>query len=157
MKQFFTGFLETPVGKLRVTTTEEAVTHVMFDERILGQTSPQPDVLKQAIKQLQEYFAGKRKVFDLPLAPEGTPFRQSVWDCLTQIDFGETRCYGDLAATLNNPKASRAVGAANGANPISIIIPCHRVIGKQGKLTGYAGGLSRKSWLLDFEGISFKP
>ena len=103
-------------------------------------------------RQLDEYFAGRRQRFELPLAPQGTAFQQAVWQALLQIPFGQTRCYSALAAEIERPKAVRAVGAANGANPIAIIIPCHRVIGSDGSLTGYAGGLPRKALLLKLEG-----
>jgi len=103
--------------------------------------------------QLNEYFHGGRKSFDLPLAPEGTPFQQAVWKELLRIPFGQTRSYGDVAKRLGRPTLTRAVGAANGANPIPIIIPCHRVIGADGSLTGYGGGLEIKSKLLAHEGV----
>lgn len=107
-----------------------------------------------AARQLTEYFAGDRRSFDLNLAPRGTEFQKSVWTALGEIPFGETRSYGELAKAIGRPTASRAVGAANGANPISIIVPCHRVIGASGKLTGYAGGLETKQRLLEFEGAA---
>ncbi|MDN0200821.1 methylated-DNA--[protein]-cysteine S-methyltransferase [Streptomyces sp. S.PNR 29] len=105
----------------------------------------------EAEEQLEAYFAGELKEFTLPLRLSGTPFQRSVWDQLCRIPYGETRTYGDLAAALGNPTASRAVGLANGRNPIGIIVPCHRVIGAGGSLTGYGGGLDRKKRLLDFE------
>lgn len=108
-------------------------------------------VLVETARQLAAYFAGERQVFDLPLAPEGTAFQQMVWTALTKIPFGETRTYGQQAALIRRPSASRAVGAANGKNPIGIIVPCHRVIGTNGTLTGYAGGLAMKQWLLEHE------
>ncbi|HEY5920892.1 MAG TPA: methylated-DNA--[protein]-cysteine S-methyltransferase [Kofleriaceae bacterium] len=108
-------------------------------------------VLRATAKQLEEYFAGERRAFDLPLAPRGTGFQQLVWRALTAIPFGETRSYGELARAIGRPSASRAVGAANGKNPISIIVPCHRVIGASGDLTGYGGGLPAKRWLLAHE------
>lgn len=104
-------------------------------------------------QQLDGYFAGERDHFSVPIAAEGTPFQQSVWQALTRIPFGETWSYQQLADEIGNPKAVRAVGLANGKNPVSIIVPCHRVIGKNGKLTGYAGGVERKSALLKLEGI----
>ena len=104
------------------------------------------------VAQLREYFAGKRRVFDGPLAPEGTDFQQRVWRCLCEIPYGATISYGELAARVGNFKASRAVGLANGRNPIPIVIPCHRVIGKNGTLVGYGGGLSIKRTLLAIEG-----
>jgi methylated-DNA-[protein]-cysteine S-methyltransferase len=107
--------------------------------------------LTRAVAQLNEYFAGRRTAFDLPLDPHGTPFQQQVWEQLLAIPYGETRSYLDLARKLGNPNATRAVGAANGRNPISIIVPCHRVIGSSGKLTGFAGGLEIKERLLNLE------
>jgi len=107
--------------------------------------------LKPAFEQIRAYFAGELKVFDLPLAPRGTPFQQKVWQALLRIPYGATVSYQDVAVMIDNPKAVRAVGGANGANPIALIIPCHRVIGKNGKLVGYGGGLFLKSHLLDLE------
>ena len=120
-------------------------------------TKPQPDwredraPLRETIRQLKAYFAGDLEDFDLPLAPMGTPFQQSVWKRLCDIPYGKTISYGELARRVGNPKASRAVGLANGSNPIPIIIPCHRVIGSNGKLTGYGGGLPIKEKLLSLE------
>ena len=102
-------------------------------------------------EQLQQYFAGERTDFDLPLAPVGTPFQEEVWRALREIPYGETASYGELAARIGRPSAARAVGMANGSNPISIVLPCHRVIGASGNLTGYAGGVERKRFLLDLE------
>jgi methylated-DNA-[protein]-cysteine S-methyltransferase len=108
-------------------------------------------VLAATAAQLREYFAGTRTTFDLPLAPEGTPFQKLVWDQLLEIPYGVTRSYGEVARAIGRPAASRAVGAANGKNPIAIIIPCHRVIGADGTLTGYGGGMPTKQWLLEHE------
>jgi methylated-DNA-[protein]-cysteine S-methyltransferase len=108
-------------------------------------------VLKEAARQLQAYFAGELKVFDLPLAPRGTDFQKSVWNALLEIPYGQTRSYSQIAAAIGSPKAVRAVGAANGQNPIPIVIPCHRVIGSSGKLVGFGGGLPLKRMLLDLE------
>ncbi|MCU1485304.1 MAG: methylated-DNA (protein)-cysteine S-methyltransferase [Actinomycetia bacterium] len=110
-----------------------------------------PAPFEEAIRQLDEYFAGERTEFDLVLEPEGTPFQLDVWHALLEIPFGETWGYGELARHIGRPTASRAVGAANGRNPISIVIPCHRVIGADGSLTGYGWGTARKSWLLEHE------
>ena len=112
-------------------------------------------VTKEAKQQLSEYFNQQRKAFDLPLAPVGTQFQQNVWQQLCAIPYGETCSYADIAKQLNNPNAVRAVGSANGKNPISIVVPCHRVIGANGTLTGYAGGLTRKAALLTLENPNF--
>jgi methylated-DNA-[protein]-cysteine S-methyltransferase len=112
---------------------------------------PDNAIIQQTCKQLDEYFAGKRKIFDLPLSPVGTPFQQKVWKALQQIPYGETISYAQLAQSVDNPKACRAVGSANGKNPVAIIIPCHRVINTGGKLGGYAYGLEIKKQLLDLE------
>ena len=150
----FYGWMNTPVGLLIVEANDDGVTKVEFEAPepvdVLPEAKPNP-VVELALQQLEEYFAGKRQQFDLPLAAKGTEFRQQVWGALLDIPYGDTTSYSDIAHTLNNHKAVRAVGAANGANPIAIVVPCHRVIGKNGTLTGYAGGLNRKAWLLDFE------
>jgi methylated-DNA-[protein]-cysteine S-methyltransferase len=109
------------------------------------------ELLERTREQLDRYFAGELTAFDLPLDPAGTPFQRQVWDELVRIPIGETISYGELARRVGRPGSARAVGAANGQNPISIVIPCHRVIGSDGKLTGYGGGLPRKAWLLDHE------
>jgi len=119
--------------------------------KIGWQENPDHPVLKAAQAQLDEYFRGERHEFDLPLAAQGTEFQQQVWQSLTQIPYGTTMSYGDLARKLGNPDATRAVGLANGKNPISIIVPCHRVIGADGSLTGFGGGVGRKRFLLDLE------
>lgn len=113
--------------------------------------SPDDPLLRRAAEQLAEYFAGSRREFDLPLAPRGTGFQARVWEELKRIPYGETISYGELARRVGDPNASRAVGLANGRNPVSILIPCHRVIGASGKMTGYGGGIERKIALLDLE------
>ena len=118
-----------------------------------GIDAPTKAVLARTQAQLEEYFAGGRTEFDVPLAPQGTAFQQAVWMLLRDIEFGSTTTYGELAARLGRPSASRAVGAAVGRNPIGLIVPCHRVIGASGALTGYAGGIERKTWLLTHEGV----
>lgn len=137
--------MKTPVGELTIVTEGEAVVSIHF-----GGGGEWPSGHK-VIAQLEEYFAGRRKTFDVPLALRGTPFQLSVWNALRQIEYGETRSYSDIARVIGRPAAVRAVGAANGANPIPIIIPCHRVIGRTGALTGFGGGLDVKRRLLDFE------
>lgn len=150
------SYLETPIGKMTLQATDDGVAGAWFEMQTtepshLGQRQENHPVLVHAKKQLQEYFEGKRFVFDIPLAAQGTPFQMNVWQALTQIDYGKTCSYQDIADSIHNPKAVRAIGLANGKNPISVIVPCHRVIGKNGKLTGYAGGIERKAWLLEHE------
>jgi len=146
--------MESPVGVLRLVSDGTAITSVMFDpdEGPVGERDDTHEVLVAARTQLEAYFAGDLKDFDLPLAAAGTPFQQRVWEALRRIDYGETVTYGEIARRLGLPPgASRAVGLANGRNPIAIVVPCHRVIGSKGKLVGYAGGLDRKQKLLSLE------
>jgi methylated-DNA-[protein]-cysteine S-methyltransferase len=157
MKQFFFSSLCTPIGDLGIFSENDAIYRVEFIDMVkdhdlldLG-NQKENDLTLLAKQQLEQYFANDRVAFDLPLAPQGTQFRQQTWQALLKIPFGETRYYSQQAELMNNKKAVRAVGTANGANPIAIVIPCHRVIGKNGSLTGYAGGLHRKAWLLNFE------
>jgi len=148
-------FLDTPIGTLRLVSDGRHLTQVEFPNHHgdVGKDQQRSDpVLKACARQLREYFAGKRRVFDLPLAAEGTDFQKSVWAALSEIPYGEMRSYGDIARVIGNPKAVRAVGGANGKNPLSIIVPCHRVIGSDGSLTGFGGGLSIKKKLLGLEG-----
>lgn len=159
MNELYRSTLPTPLGELAIFANKHALYRVEFidslNEQDLTENSPTENQLTlRAKNQLLQYFAGEITMFDLPLAPQGTPFRQQTWQALQQIPYGETRCYSEQAELMNNKKAVRAVGAANGANPIAIIIPCHRVIGKNGSLTGYAGGLHRKEWLLNFEQLN---
>lgn len=140
--------MQSPVGAVTVFSDGEAITEIRFGD--FGGDEPDA-VITQAIKQLGEYFEGKRKSFELPLKPCGTPFQKSVWSALRDIPYGETRNYGDIAKSVGNEKACRAVGMANNKNPIAIVIPCHRVIGADGSLTGYAAGLDIKKYLLDME------
>lgn len=151
-------YIESPIGQLLLTANGEALTGVYMNEHKNGAglgadwVDGETPVIAEAKRQLAEYFAGTRQTFDLPVAPpSGTPFQHSVWQELRNIPFGETITYGELARRVGDANASRAVGAANGRNPISIIVPCHRVIGASGKLTGYAGGESRKAFLLAHE------
>jgi methylated-DNA-[protein]-cysteine S-methyltransferase len=145
-----TRYLESPVGLIEIQSTEQGLRAVSFVETRSFETEENAHN-SLTINQLCEYFDGKRKAFDLIFDLEGTPFQQRVWQALLTIPFGKTRSYMDIARALGDPKAIRAVGTANGSNKIAIIIPCHRVIGSDGSLTGYAGGLHRKKWLLDFE------
>lgn len=149
----------TLIGDLTVIADDDAITAVYMIEHLhapdhatFGPVADGDDTLcQQAESQLREYFAGERQEFDLPLAPQGTEFQQKVWMALRTIAYGETETYGEVAARIGSPSASRAVGLANGRNPISIIVPCHRVIGADGSLTGYGGGIERKKVLLELE------
>jgi methylated-DNA-[protein]-cysteine S-methyltransferase len=150
--------IESPVGKLKLVASDQGLVAVLWerekpfrvrlDEMVPDEQHP---ILLQTERQLGEYFAGQRKDFSVPLDMRGTRFQKNVWEALLAIPFGETRSYGQLAKQLGNAGASRAVGAANGRNPISIIVPCHRVIGSTGKLTGFGGGLDVKAQLLELE------
>ena len=158
----FYTYYNSPFGKIALTANEQGLTSLTFMDGKKQFTLPtdhqeNPDKFRQVCQQLTEYFNGDRKVFELPLAAQGTPFQQKVWQKLTNIKQGETKTYAWLAKEINNEKAVRAVGTANGANPIGLIVPCHRVIGSNGKLTGYAGGLALKAKLLMHESAQFKP
>ncbi len=144
---------EFPLGFLWLAAEGEVLTHVAFegDQPLEGQKTECTPLLAEAARQLDEYFTGQRRDFDLPLEPRGTPFQRRVWREVMAIPYGKTRSYKDVAVNIDNPKAVRAIGLANGRNPIAIIIPCHRVIGSSGKLTGYGGGLEVKQFLLDLE------
>ena len=149
---------ESPIGKLLLASTERGLCNIWFERHSAkAKASLAPDshedraALRNVIRQLQAYFAGELETFDVALAPEGTPFQQKVWSELLAIPYGETISYGELARRIGNANASRAVGLANGSNPIPIIVPCHRVIGSNGKLTGYGGGLPIKEKLLALE------
>jgi methylated-DNA-[protein]-cysteine S-methyltransferase len=144
--------MQSPLGTLRLyAANDELVGVYLPDAEAPTGATGRSDVLVRTARQLTEYFAGQRRVFDLPLGPQGTGFQTLVWRTLLQIPYGETWSYGQLARAIGRPAASRAVGAANGRNPIPIIVPCHRVIGSNGDLTGYGGGLPIKRWLLDHE------
>jgi methylated-DNA-[protein]-cysteine S-methyltransferase len=144
-----TSIVATGCGWLSIFTSDTAVKAIDFADSFSN--TKENALSKLAAKQLSEYIAGKRTCFDLPLQPDGTAFQQQVWQALLKIPFGETASYLDIAVAVGNRKACRAVGAANGKNPIPIIIPCHRIIGSNGKLTGYASGLPRKTYLLALE------
>ena len=167
--------MESPIGYLLMTSDGKSITRLFMEDHEGGPTAnadfttkkvharfgslPKPDweenktipVVREAVQQLNDFFNGKRSEFDLPLDPDGSEFQRAVWKELTRIPFGKTISYGELAKRIGKPDAPRAVGLANGKNPISIIVPCHRVIGSSGKLTGYGGGLDRKEWLLEHE------
>jgi len=148
--------MESPVGRLLLAGDETGLQRVAFAE---GGKALQPESdwredarpLRQAVAQLNAYFAGDLRTFDLPLRMEGTPFQLAVWRALRDIPYGETASYGEIARRVGTPQGSRAVGLANGSNPIAIVVPCHRVIGSNGKLTGYGGGLNNKETLLALE------
>ncbi len=151
--------LDSVLGPMTVVAEDGAIVgiwmddqrHLPPDEKFGHPDSGDSAVLKEAERQLGEYFAGERTTFDLPLAAVGTPFQRRVWEALCAIPYGETVSYGELARRIGQPTASRAVGLANGKNPISVVVPCHRVIGSSGKLVGYGGGLERKQTLLELE------
>jgi len=157
--------VESPVGELLVAASDRGLTTLLFEvwghgpsdgERSDWQqddgTGRAGEILAEARRQLGEYFAHGRTTFDLPLDLRGTPFQVQVWNALTRIPFGSTLSYGELARRVGSPNGSRAVGAANGRNPVAIVVPCHRVIGANGDLTGFGGGMARKEWLLQHEG-----
>jgi methylated-DNA-[protein]-cysteine S-methyltransferase len=146
-----------PIGKLVVAADPIGIRHILFDQNrydVHGRNEWQRDraALREVREQLLAYFARERTSFDLPLAPSGTPFQLKVWNALAEIPFAQTCSYGDIARKIGEPKAVRAVGAANGRNPLPIVLPCHRVIGSDGSLTGFGGGLPIKQFLLDHEG-----
>ncbi len=148
--------MESPLGPLLLAGSRHALKIVYFSRgKKAHAAEPEweraDDAFKRVKRQLKEYFDGERRTFDIPLAPDGTDFQRAVWHALTTIPYGATCAYRDIAQRIDQPKALRAVGAANGANPIPIIIPCHRVIGSDGSLTGFGGGLESKRWLLDLE------
>lgn len=152
------GYFSSPIGVLGIASDGQKITSILFlDDFNQKVSSTEIGVVNDCIVQLEEYFEGKRKEFDLPLNPAGSEFQLRVWDKVLEIPYGETTTYGLISKLLGDPKLSRAVGLANGANPIPIIIPCHRVIGSDGSLTGYAGGLDRKKWLLKHEQQYYKP
>lgn len=149
MSNYF-GYYESPIGLLQVITDEKFLLEVKFVDKIQGE-SLHPEILKRTLVQLDEYFKGLRVKFDLDYMLNGTDFQKSVWNALAQIPYGSVTTYKDIATSAGNPKACRAVGNANNKNKLSIIIPCHRVIGSNHLLTGYEWGLDRKQWLIDFE------
>ncbi|MDB5038742.1 MAG: ogt1 [Bacteriovoracaceae bacterium] len=151
--------IKSPIGELTLIANEKSLVTILLPKgklsksKLLSQAEKGDNsVLKKTEKQLNEYFTGRRKNFDLPLEASGTDFQKIVWKALYKIPFGVTKSYGDIADEIGSPKASRAVGGANGRNPIPIVVPCHRVIGANGTLTGFGGGLNTKSFLLELEG-----
>ena len=150
-------YYNTKIGDITIVEGNNQITHIQFGKitKEGNEQIKESKIIKEAYKQLTEYFEGKRKKFDLPLKIEGTPFRVKVWKALLNIPYGETRSYKQIAIEIGNSKASRAVGMANNKNPIPIIIPCHRVIGSNGELIGYASGTNIKKILLDIEKASY--
>lgn len=144
---------DSPIGKLFIKEDNGEITNLYFGwvDNFETQEQTESTVLKKAIEQLEEYFLGKRKEFDLPLNPQGTEFQQKAWTALTKIEFAKTKTYSQIAQEIGSPKGARAVGLANNKNPIPIIIPCHRVIGANGALTGFRGGLDAKQYLIEHE------
>jgi methylated-DNA-[protein]-cysteine S-methyltransferase len=157
-KDYVFKFVASPVGRLTLIASSAGLAAILWENDnprrvpldVVAQDDDHP-ILLAAERQLGEYFAGRRKTFDLALDAVGTPFQKSVWQALLTIPFGETRSYAEIARQIGNPTAVRAVGAANGRNPLSIVVPCHRVVGSTGKLTGFAGGLDAKAYLLGLE------
>ncbi|GAA0325569.1 methylated-DNA--[protein]-cysteine S-methyltransferase [Bacillus carboniphilus] len=150
---------ESPIGLIEITGTHEAITSILFSEeskKVNVLHDETPHVLRECYNQLDQYFKGERDTFTFPYHFSGTDFQKTVWEALTKISYAETGSYKDIAVSIGNEKAIRAVGSANGKNKLSIVIPCHRVIGSSGKLTGYAGGLWRKEWLLRHEKSCYK-
>ena len=144
---------DTPVGPMALEGTEEGLTALYLPNCPMEPAGKENPLLTRGRKELLEYFEGKRQTFDLPLNPQGTPFQRKVWSALSDIPYGQAITYGELARRVGCPKGSRAVGQANHRNPLPILLPCHRVVGTGGTLTGYGGGLELKEWLLRLEGI----
>jgi methylated-DNA-[protein]-cysteine S-methyltransferase len=140
-----------PVGIICITEEDDFIISVHFMDEEAEVTLPETSLLKLAVQQMDEYFAGERTNFDLPIRQQGSDFQQNVWQCLLTIGYGKTISYGQQSKKMNNPLAIRAIASANGQNHLAIVVPCHRVIGSDGSLTGFAGGLWRKKWLLEHE------
>lgn len=149
-------FYETEIGIIGIRENNKSITDIFFSKVDTNDNIEETDLIKECFKQLKEYFEGNRMKFDLPLDARGTEFQKKVWNELLNIPYGETKSYKDIAVAIGNEKACRAIGMANNKNPIPIIIPCHRVIGSNGKLVGYAGGLNVKEKLLNIEKIDVK-
>lgn len=148
----YKGYYQSPIGNIEIVSDSNSIVELSFtEEKGTELTADAPEILRAALKQIAEYFQGSRKSFELKLNAQGTEFQKKVWHQLTQVPYGKTACYGDIALAVGNHKASRAVGGANNKNRIAIIIPCHRIVGADGSMTGYAGGIWRKEWLLQHE------
>ena len=152
-------YYQTTIGKIALAEEGGKLTHFLFPRKAVpkGAELKETAVLKEAARQLEAYLAGRLNKFDLPLAPEGTEFQKKVWKALLRVPYGKTASYKDIAAAIGNPKAVRAVGMANNRNPLAVFIPCHRIIGADGKLVGYGGGLGIKERLLELEADGSKP
>lgn len=148
-------YYDTGLGTIGIAEDGRAVTGLFFgrEQRPAGASGEETELLRRAALQLREYLAGERRSFELPLSPAGTPFQRLVWNSLLEVPYGETRSYGEIARSVGNPRACRAVGMANNRNPIPVFIPCHRIVGSDGSLVGYGGGLEIKERLLRLEGI----
>ena len=153
MEKVCFGYYESSIGLIEVTGTSDAVRSLNFVERRRERASSN-GLVENVVRQLKEYFEGDRREFDAPIDPQGTAFQKTVWRRLLEVPYGQTASYRDIARAVGNPKAVRAVGGANGRNPIAIIVPCHRIIGSDGSMTGYGSGIWRKEWLLEHEGWS---
>lgn len=152
MEASYIAYYSSPIGLMEITATEGAINTLQFVERKMYDASPElPRCISECMLQLKEYFAGIRKEFEVPLNLQGTEFQRQVWQELANIPYGRTTSYIALARKFNNPNAVRAIGSTNSKNLLCVLLPCHRVIGNDGKLVGYAGGLWRKEWLLDHE------
>ncbi len=151
MPKVYRAYFENEIGLIEISATETDIIGVNFVEARHPDADADSMMVQKALSQITEYFRGERIVFDLPLKFHGTDFQKLVWRALLDVPFGQTASYGDIARAIGNPKAVRAVGGANAKNPISIVVPCHRIIGSDGSMTGYGGGLWRKEWLLAHE------
>jgi methylated-DNA-[protein]-cysteine S-methyltransferase len=152
MTKIYRAYYPSPIGEIEITATDKELCGVDFVKgKKTRAATAKSSALKEGLSQIDEYFKGKRRIFELVLRLPGTDFQNSVWRALLDVGFGETASYREIAAVIGHPQAVRAVGGANGKNPIGIIIPCHRIIGSSGALVGYGGGLWRKKWLLDHE------
>lgn len=147
MRSYFMS-VESPIGRIALISNDTHLKSLTFSDEQVEESETLPEILLRTAVQLNEYFAGTRSAFDLELEPDGTGFQKKVWQQLLMVPYGTTKSYRDIAVRLGSVLNTRAVGTANGKNPISIIIPCHRIIGHDGKMVGYAGGLERKKWLL---------
>ena len=156
MEQLKITYYKTPIGTAKIEGNNDGITSITVLNEAIPTSKISPACLQDCVQQLKEYFTGNRKTFNLKLNPHGTEFQKKVWEALQNVPFGKTRTYLEQSKVLGNVKAIRAVAGANGKNPIWIVIPCHRIIGSDGSLTGYAGGLWRKKWLLEHENPSMQ-